>query len=124
MAKLTGQELIDFVRENPDMDKSELVERCGYFVEREDQTISLRFTDFYEALSAAHGTPVAGGGVKGSGKRRGAGILSVGKTNGAIVVGSSYVSAAGGTAGDQFTVETATDGQIVLKKARALAAVA
>ena len=123
MSKLTGQELIEFVRDNPDMDKSELVERSGYFTEKDDETISLRYTEFYEALSAAHGTPVTKNG-KGTGKRRGAGILSVGKSNGAIVVGSCYVTAAGGAAGDQFTVDSASDGQIVLKKTRALAAVA
>jgi len=124
MARLEGQELIEFVKANPDMDKAELVERAGYFLDKDDETISLQYTAFYEALSAAHGTPVGKGGKAAGGKRRGVGILSVGKTNGALVIGPSYVGAAGGEAGDQFQVVKATEGELILRKRPALAAVA
>ena len=52
---LTGQELLDKVKELGDVSKSALVRACGYVTIKKDGGDRLNFTSFYEALLEAKG---------------------------------------------------------------------
>ena len=124
MPRVTGQELIDYIKSHPGESKTEIAWACGYYVEKGPDEVSYRYSDLQNAIIQAQGLDF-GKAVSGQAHgRRSSGVLTVGKTNSAIVVGKSYVSAAGAEPGDQFTVTESSDGRIVLEKRPALAAVA
>ena len=52
---LTGQELLDKVKELGDVSKPALVRACGYVTIKKDGGDRLNFTSFYEALLEAKG---------------------------------------------------------------------
>ena len=52
---LTGQELLDKVKDLGDVSKSALVRACGYVTLKKDGGDRLNFTSFYEALLEAKG---------------------------------------------------------------------
>ena len=52
---LTGQELLDKVKDLGDVSKSALVRACGYVTIKKDGGDRLNFTSFYEALLEAKG---------------------------------------------------------------------
>ena len=52
---LTGQELLDKVKDLGDVSKSALVRACGYVTLKKDGSDRLNFTSFYEALLEAKG---------------------------------------------------------------------
>ena len=52
---LTGQELLDKVKDLGDVSKSDLVRACGYVTIKKDGGDRLNFTSFYEALLEAKG---------------------------------------------------------------------
>lgn len=122
MAKLTGKELIDYIKSHPGESKTEVAWACGYYVEKGPDEVSYRFTELQDAIIQAQGLNF--GKAVQARSRRSSGVLTVGKTNGAIVVGRSYVNAAGAEPGDQFAVAESSDGRIVLEKRPALAVVA
>ncbi len=47
---LTKNQLIETIKENSDLSKSELVKVTGYTSVRKDGSIKLNFTAFYQAL--------------------------------------------------------------------------
>ena len=51
---LTGQNLIQTIKDNSDLTKSQLLEVTGYTSVRKDGSIKLNFTAFYQALIDAN----------------------------------------------------------------------
>ena len=47
---LTGNQLIKTIKENAELDKSDIVKVCGYTSVRKDGSIKLNYTQFYQAL--------------------------------------------------------------------------
>lgn len=55
--RLTGEQLLTFVRQNPDGDRDQLALDAGYFQMRNGKA-SVERSEFLEAIAAAHGTPI------------------------------------------------------------------
>ena len=51
---LTGQNLIETIKSNSNLNKSELLEVTGYTSVRKDGSLKLNFTVFYQALIDAN----------------------------------------------------------------------
>ena len=51
---LTGNNLIETIKDNSDLTKSQLLEITGYTSVRKDGSIKLNFTAFYQALIDAN----------------------------------------------------------------------
>ncbi len=49
---LTGNQLIKTIKENTNLNKSDIVKMCGYSSVRKDGSIKLNYTKFYQALSS------------------------------------------------------------------------
>ena len=47
---LTGNQLIKTIKENIELDKSNIVKICGYTSIRKDGSIKLNYIEFYQAL--------------------------------------------------------------------------
>jgi len=47
---LTGNQLIKTIKENTDLNKSDIVKICGYTSVRKDGSIKLNYTEFYQAI--------------------------------------------------------------------------
>ncbi len=47
---LTGNQLIKTIKENTDLNKSDIVKICGYTSVRKDGSIKLNYIEFYQAL--------------------------------------------------------------------------
>ena len=47
---LTGNQLIKTIKENSELNKSEIVKVCGYTSVRKDGSIKLNYTQFYQEL--------------------------------------------------------------------------
>jgi hypothetical protein len=47
---LTGNQLIKTIKENVELDKSDIVKVCGYTSVRKDGSIKLNYIEFYQAL--------------------------------------------------------------------------
>lgn len=52
---LTGNELLEVVREQAEAPRDELLNACGYYTIKEGGKRSYRYTDFYQALIEAQG---------------------------------------------------------------------
>ena len=112
--RLTGQELLDCVRENSDAPKDVLLEKAGYFTEKNGKK-SFQSQDFYCSLLSAQGLDLKG--IQKPKPRRTGGV---GRTlpyktkvfrNGSLVVGAGYFRAHGYSVGDTFKIKI-TDGSI------------
>ena len=47
---LTGNQLIKTIKENVELDKSDIVKACGYTSVKKDGSIKLNYMEFYQAL--------------------------------------------------------------------------
>ena len=47
---LTGNQLIKTIKENAELDKSDIVKVCGYTSVKKDGSIKLNYIEFYQAL--------------------------------------------------------------------------
>ena len=47
---LTGNQLIKAIKENADLNKSDIVKACGYTSVKKDGSIKLNYMEFYQAL--------------------------------------------------------------------------
>lgn len=110
---LTGSDLLEFVKANPDLPKDQLMAQTGYSYQREDGKTSYKTSDFMNSLLAAQGiilTPPK--------TSRGAGRQLSYKTkcmpNGNVTVGSAYFNKAGAEPGDAFDIIIG-EKQIILK---------
>lgn len=102
---LTGQELVKFVKGNPEMNKSQLAKGAGYTrTDDEGKTVVL-IQAFYDALLAAQGLLIKKGQLRG---RAAANQVSV-QRNGIVVLGKRYTSDFGVNPGDTFNIEMDDD---------------
>ena len=53
---LTGNQLINTIKSQPDMNEKELVRTCGYTSIQKNGTEKLNFTEFYAAVLKAKGS--------------------------------------------------------------------
>lgn len=66
---LTGQELLDKIKELGAISRSDVARACGYVTTKKDGSERINFTAFYEAISEAKGVILAPPEGKAKGKR-------------------------------------------------------
>ena len=124
MARLTGPELVEFVKANPNMDRSELIQEAGYFKEKKDGHVTVQTLQFFEALTEANKISVkkpASRSTNGNGKTRAKGQVKTTKL-GTLPVSRAYLGQIGIGEGEyaKITVEDDNSGQpvaVVIEKA-------
>lgn len=116
MAGLTGQPLLDKIKELGDVSKDELARATGYVRTKKDGSEAFRFTSMYEAITeASTGVKVGGKATGGKPGRTLTYVTSVAKS-GAALVGKSYLAKLGAEIGDELDIEVdAEAGTITLK---------
>ena len=116
MAGLTGQPLLDKIKELGDVRKDELARATGYVRTKEDGSEAFRFTSMYEAITeASTGVKVVGRATGGKPGRTLTYVTSVAKS-GAALVGKGYLAQLGAEIGDELDIEVdAEAGTITLK---------
>lgn len=114
MARLKGDELVQFIKEKGgEMDRNSLIAEAGYVVTRNSKP-SLQRTDFMQAFAEAQGMTIGPASVgPGRGKEPGF-VLKVGP-KGMIPVGAAYTSKVGLKAGQRVQVEI--DGDCIVLSA-------
>ena len=85
MVRLTGQQLLEFLRDNPSMSRDEAIKATGYVKVKKDRPGLLR-SEFYQALAQAQGIPL---GPPVGRKRQPTGRLKV-TSKGTLPVGAPY----------------------------------
>lgn len=114
MAKpLSGPLLLEAVKSNRTLNKTDLVRLCGFVTELEDGTERLNFTAFYEALLLAKGLDITPQRELGQRGKVASGITTV-HFNNNLLVGKAYVKSFGYKPGDQFQIKCRRDGSILL----------
>jgi hypothetical protein len=107
MSRLTGQDLLDAVAQNPKLRTGDLVRHCGYYRTRQDGSESLNYTGFYKALLEAKGCHFfSDGSLDASGRgrhRRLSHVASVHQT-GQVAIGKSYIDQLGLKPGDKLRI--------------------
>ena len=121
MARLTGQALLDYVKQQEGTDRDAIIEGAGYIVRRGEK-VSLQRTKFFEALSQAQGldlgpAPVATRSTPAGFGARAQYRIKVG-AKGLLPVSAAYTKQVGLTPGSYATVEIDA-GAIVLYPAEA-----
>ena len=103
---LTGNDLLNKVKELGDVSKSDLVRACGYVSEKKNGGERLNYTAFYEALLEAKGVNLGTNGVGGIGKggRKLSYIAKV-QGNGNLLVGNAYTAMLDLQPGDEFEIK-------------------
>ena len=103
---LTGNDLLNKVKELGDVSKSDLVRACGYVSEKKNGGERLNYTAFYEALLEAKGVNLSTNGVGGIGKG-GRKLSYVAKVqgNGNLLVGNAYTAMLDLQPGDEFEIK-------------------
>lgn len=116
MAGLTGQPLLDKIKELGDVSKDELARATGYVRTKKDGSEAFRFTSMYEAITeASTGVKVGGKATGGKPGRTLTYVTSVAKS-GAALVGKGYLAQLGAEIGDELDIEVdAEAGTITLK---------
>lgn len=116
MAGLTGQPLLDKIKELGDVSKDELARATGYVGTKKDGSEAFRFTSMYEAITeASTGVKVVAKATGGKPGRALTYVTSVAKS-GAALVGKGYLAQLGAEIGDELDIEVdAEAGTITLK---------
>ena len=117
---LTGQELLDKIKELGAVSRSDVARACGYVSTKKDGSERINFTAFYEAISEAKGVVLAPPESKARSGKRGKALsfcVKASKT-GVIPVTAGYSALIGVAAGEQVTIEQ-VDGGLLLRKAAA-----
>lgn len=117
MAALTGQALLDKIKELGDVSKDVLARETGYVRTKKDGTEAFRFTSLYEATIAAS-TGVHIGGKSSSAAKPGRSlsyVTTVSKT-GAALVGKGYLALLGAEEGDELDIAVDADAGIITLK--------
>jgi hypothetical protein len=113
--RLTGEALLTFIRQNPDGDRDALALDAGYYLMRNGKP-SVQRTEFLQALTEAHGTPV-GRTVPPKGKKGKDPCYKIKVSpKGIAPIGPSYTSQIGVEPG-QYVMVTIEDGGIYLEPA-------
>lgn len=97
---LTGQELLSFVKANPDMDQNELARETGYVKTTEKGTERLLINKFHEALLAAKGLKLKANKKPGKAAR----FMTTVHRTGVILVGKTYSEKFGVEPGDELQI--------------------
>lgn len=97
---LTGQELVKFVKGNPELNKSQLAKGAGYTRTDEEGKSVVLIQAFYDALLEAQGLSIKKGQLRG---RPAANQVSV-QRNGIVVLGKRYTANFGVNPGDIFEI--------------------
>ena len=117
MAGLTGQPLLDKIKELGDVTKDELARATGYVRVKKDGSESFRYASMHQAIIEAS-TGVRVGAKAASGARPGrtlSYVTSVAK-NGGCLVGRGYLAQLGAELGDELDIAVDADaGTITLK---------
>lgn len=103
MAKLIGDELLEFVRENAGADRDVVIEGAGYISNRGGRP-SLQRTEFFQALSAAQGVTIGRTVPRSNKGKEPAFRLKVGAT-GTVPLGSAYTSKINVSPGEYVAIE-------------------
>ena len=116
---LTGQELLEKVKELGDAPRSDVARACGYVSTKKDGSERINFTAFYEAIIDAKGVTLAPPAPKAGPKRGKAPSYKskIAKT-GTCPIGGAYTSQAGWGPGDEISI-TVTGDTITLTRTAA-----
>jgi hypothetical protein len=114
MAKLRGQALLQYLKENAGADERVLIEGAGYSTTRSGK-LSLQRTDFYRAVGDANGLAIGSFSADNSGGngKEATYLLKVGP-KGLVPVGRAYTTQCGMKPGD-FVKVIIEDGVIILE---------
>ena len=113
--RLTGEALLTFIRQNPDGDRDALALDAGYFQMRNGKA-SVQRSEFLQAITEAHGTPVGRTVATKGCKGKEPGYKIKVSPKGIAPIGPSYTSQIGVQPG-QFVLVTIEDGGIYLEPA-------
>lgn len=116
MAGLTGQPLLEKIKELGDVGKDELARATGYVRVKKDGSESFRYASMHEAIiEASTGVRVGGKATGGKPGRTLTYVTSVAKS-GAALVGRGYLQQLGAEVGDELDILVdAEAGTITLK---------
>jgi hypothetical protein len=117
---LTGSQLIQLVKSNPDLNRSQLAKKAGYVRTTDEGKEQILVQRFYDALLTAQGMPIKKG-KTGAGGKTAQYETSVHKS-GILLVGKTYTAEAGFEPGDVFGIEVRDDGIWLQLKERDVAA--
>ena len=119
MAKLSGQELVDYVAANPGLDMPTMLTNAGYVAIRNGKA-SLKKTEFFTALSAAQGLTIGETHAPGTGHRQPSFQVKA-SSRGVIPLSSCYAEMIDVQPGEYVKVEQEDD-CLILTKVMAAAA--
>lgn len=106
---LTGSELITLVKENPDLNRTQLAKAAGYVRTTEEGKEQVLVQKFYDNLLAAQGLSIKKGVLGGRRGKTAQHVTTVHKS-GILLVGKVYTSEFGAEPGDVFGIEVREDG--------------
>lgn len=106
---LTGSELIAFVKDNSDLNRTQLARKAGYVSQTADGKTKVLVQQFYDALLSAQGLPIRNG-HPGIGNRKTAQHMTTVHKSGILLVGRAYTKEFGAEPGDVFGIEVREDG--------------
>lgn len=117
MAGLTGQPLLDKIKELGDVTKDELARATGYVRTKKDGTEAFRFTSMYEAITEASTGVRVGSKSASTGKpgRTLSYVTSVAK-NGGCLIGRGYLAQLGAEQGDELDIAVDADAGVITLK--------
>lgn len=101
---LTGQALLDKVKELEGLSKEDKAAECGYYTTTKNGSQRVNMMKFLNALIEAEGIELDGSGNgQGRGGRSASYRISV-QSNGNLLIGSAYTSKMGLQPGDEFEI--------------------
>ena len=104
---LSGDLLLQLVKGNPDLSRTELAKKAGYVRVTEDGKEQVLLQQFYDACFTAHGTPIKSGrGLHG----KPVAYQTTVHQSGILLIGNSYTKEFGADPGDVFGIEVREDG--------------
>lgn len=106
---LTGKALIALVKDNPDLNRSQLARKAGYMTELKNGKVKPNVQGFYDALLEAQGLSIKNG-QPGIGAGKAAQYLTTVHKSGVLLVGKVYTNEFGAEPGDVFGIEVRDDG--------------
>lgn len=106
---LTGSDLIQFVKANPDFNRSQLARGAGYVATTESGKTKVLVQQFYDALLEAQGMPIKNG-HPGITNGKAAKHMTTVHKSGILLIGKTYVAEFGAEPGDVFGIEVREDG--------------
>ena len=113
VAKLTGKELLNKVKELGDsVPKDQVARETGYSTTKKDGTERIEYNTFHEALLEAKGLIFAPAVTSRPGRQLG--FKAKVQANGNLIVSAGYTARQGAEAGHEFTIELMENGGIML----------